>query len=1586
MHLKQSSERLKEKFIDEFERKPFRPCRLFLSATDMKSRAVVRHASDIDPAVAFDSALDQLINAIGSIEPTILRADWVVDAEAMTWEQLLKLIGQIRRNYFKPGIALSPDFSIAFTECELNANLMLYDGNNNKGALNIDRANAYCRTRFNRDFPALKPDAPVVVFNTGGAFVIDGEEPQSIDGAEHRRVSPIDPNLILSIARSGANHLARQIQDDGRFVYGLFPCDDRIVPSYNSLRHFSSIFAMLDVYETYLPDERNEQLRQAIIRGIDYAVKKFVRWIKFPDGNTAAFIEEPSSKEFKLGALGVPIVTLAKFTDVMRTPKYLPLMNALARGIITMQKPDGSFVHVLNSTDLSIKEPFRIVYYDGEAVFGLMRLYSFTREPWLLEAAQSAFDRFIATDHWKHHDHWLSYAVNELTKYDPRPEYFEFGIKNFIDHLRFIYHRDTQYPTLMELMMAADTMLERMKSMPEMSSLLSTVNFEDFYAAMEARAANMLNGYFYPEFAMYFARPESINGTFFMRHHEFRARNDDIEHFLSGFVAYRRYLARRDHAPQPSAALISNSATPIQIVEPVEPVEDSVQSVEPVQDVSDSNNTAEIFFGGDVVLARRMHWRVNECRQFGNIPAMINADLRIVNLECVISTLGEQGQEKGEGGPFYFHGRPELLNILNDAGIEVVLTANNHPGDYGRDAVLDHVNYLDKAGLIHCGAGANIDEASKPVFVKVKDLSVAIFSVDATMKYFASTDNDAGTWYLPPKDIELWRKTFTDKIADARKHADVVIVAPHWGLPNIKEPLDYMKTLGRVLIDCGADAVLGCHSHNIHYMEKYNERPIVYDTGDFLFETRGEHDACGLSLTIDRDGVKRLRFIPLRNGYGYVVPATRSRDRINNWFAELCRAAGTEVEIRNGAVEMDLNPAPRGAETTINRSNDELIIAPSNMEHHRIEPLNEPRPEWIVDKVPDDAIIGPRALGPLLMVGYRVPPECRTMNTRRMLYVETYWKLNQPFEGKCSALIEARPIHECNMAPYGNGMEHDLCDWMWPVNRWKPGVIYREKFGLRAPDLKRISNVPLQIQIRLNVNGKWFGPFKDPHLIELQLPHAPHFNRTFPDIIYRSKPGQCWNAEQIRQVTGGRWLVVPPDDWFANSIVRGRNSMKELPAPHMFVVSTPGRVDFHEGNKADRVDTHGILKRVADRTVGAIVERYVEGLPPNYPQLLVEDPIKAGIELGFAARRRFNGKVIAITGTVGKSSVTDMLKFALQHRKFIATVENYNSRVGVPLLLASLARDYDYAIVEIAMSALWMNRGPITDDINPDVSIITQIGMSQTISPSVRSLDDIIKVKAKVFQGMADGGVAVYHDQLEGFDYVRERATKYAARQIVCGSSDNATSKILDIKDVENGHEVRAEIEGEAVQFKVTPYGMASVMNMMLVLGALKAVGEDIQAAVERLNDYQPMYGRLEYNDVEFDGKNVRVIDDSWNAEVLSFKRALTAAPHMKKPNGRMIGVLGRIVNLGKLAPELHRELRDPIVETNFDYIVTHGPEMIYLREVLPKENLGPHFENAQELVEHLKTVLRDDDTILIKGSRRDSDFGTIGLILIGKQ
>lgn len=567
MSLDQLARRLCLAFLNTPSIYDTKPCRLFLAASDMKTRALTRHASSPDPADAWTDALASLKSVLGNTKPTILRADWVVDEQHMTWAEFLKLIGKTRRNYFRQGVALDLEYNVAFTESELNANAMLYrDGKEGSKycVVRPKRFEEYYKTRFERECQMPAPNDPVVVFTTNGLFISDDEKtPLPLTGtglnAGHRDVSQIDEASFLQFARNGAAYLAKEVQKNGRFIYGHYPCFDKIVPGYNTLRHFSSIFAMLDVYETY-GRIGNSKLGAAINKALRYGIDTFIRHRTLEDGSDAAYPVDLDEDEIKLGALGMTLLALVKHADLMKTKKNLPLMEAIARGIYSMQNPDGSFVHVLNAADYTVKEPFRIVYYDGEAVFGMMRLYSLTRDEKLRAASELAFKRFIATDHWENHDHWLSYAANELTTYEPKREYFEFGINNFLSFLPFIYHRDTQFPTLLELTMAADAMIERLKTMPEMSDLLSKVPLDDFYASAESRAKNLLNGYFYPELAMFFKKPSSIVGSFFIRHHAFRVRTDDVEHFLSGFVAYRRYLAHRDHEPQPSQELLASKA------------------------------------------------------------------------------------------------------------------------------------------------------------------------------------------------------------------------------------------------------------------------------------------------------------------------------------------------------------------------------------------------------------------------------------------------------------------------------------------------------------------------------------------------------------------------------------------------------------------------------------------------------------------------------------------------------------------------------------------------------------------------------------------------------------------------------------------------------------------------------------------------------------------------------------------------------------------------------------------------------------------------------------------------------------------
>lgn len=524
---------------------PYPAVTLFFSVSDQRERAEVVHASGRSLESAWQKGLAKLrgVMARKRLKGMWLRIDWVDGVEAMRWRDLKEHLHKTKRNYFRHAIALDRDLSIAFLEQELNANAMLYGGNKiDHAVLNEKNFLIYARRRHGAGLRIdFSDEREVFVLSTSGVFCDEDGNVVALNGpcldAGRRQIDRLSVDDVTSLIKSSSGFLARQVGPDGAFVYGYHPCFDRQINAYNTLRHASTTYAMIEAWEV----TRDDALKASIDRSLGYLCGQCIHTIMTPDGNKAAFLVDVGD-EIKLGGNAVAILALSRYAAATGTKEFHPLLEKLALGIRFMQNPeDGSFVHVLNFPDLSLKQPFRTIYYEGEAAFGLMQLYSLTEDERWLETVEKAFGHFIEKGHWKYHDHWLSYCVNELTRYRPEERYFRFGIRNVSGYLDFVLQRITTFPTLLELMMASREMVARIEELPALRHLLSEIDLPKFNRALEYRAHYLLNGYFWPEIAMYFRNPSCIVGSFFIRHHAFRVRIDDVEHYLSGFVAYRKY-------------------------------------------------------------------------------------------------------------------------------------------------------------------------------------------------------------------------------------------------------------------------------------------------------------------------------------------------------------------------------------------------------------------------------------------------------------------------------------------------------------------------------------------------------------------------------------------------------------------------------------------------------------------------------------------------------------------------------------------------------------------------------------------------------------------------------------------------------------------------------------------------------------------------------------------------------------------------------------------------------------------------------------------------------------------------------------
>jgi UDP-N-acetylmuramoyl-tripeptide--D-alanyl-D-alanine ligase len=452
----------------------------------------------------------------------------------------------------------------------------------------------------------------------------------------------------------------------------------------------------------------------------------------------------------------------------------------------------------------------------------------------------------------------------------------------------------------------------------------------------------------------------------------------------------------------------------------------------------------------------------------------------------------------------------------------------------------------------------------------------------------------------------------------------------------------------------------------------------------------------------------------------------------------------------------------------------------------------------------------------------------------------------------------------------------------------------------------------------------------------------------------KNKNDILWTSEEMAKATGGEAAM----SFNATGISIDTRTLKKGEA---FLAL-----------KGDRLDGHEFVEAAFRAGAScAIVSRDYAPKDPSWPLLRVDDTMAALIALGRASRERTRAVVIGVTGSAGKTGTKEMIAVMLEAEgKTHASKKSFNNHWGVPLTLANLPKDADFAVFEMGMNHKG-EMAALTAQVRPQIVVIT------TIEPAhiehFKTLEAIADAKAEIFEGMDDKGVAILNFDNPHFARLKAAAEKRGLRKIYgFGEEEGAQARLVDCTLHSDSSRVTADILGERVKYKIAIPGRHIVTNSLGALCAVKAAAGELTAAVEALKQSTPVEGRGNRIEIVLEaGKPpLTIIDESYNANpasmLASFKVFELVNP---APGGRRIAVLGDMLELGKDGPRLHAELANPLLRAKTELLFCCGPQMDALYNALPEGWRGAHADDSKSLVARVIEAVRPGDVLLIKGS-----------------
>jgi UDP-N-acetylmuramoyl-tripeptide--D-alanyl-D-alanine ligase len=444
-----------------------------------------------------------------------------------------------------------------------------------------------------------------------------------------------------------------------------------------------------------------------------------------------------------------------------------------------------------------------------------------------------------------------------------------------------------------------------------------------------------------------------------------------------------------------------------------------------------------------------------------------------------------------------------------------------------------------------------------------------------------------------------------------------------------------------------------------------------------------------------------------------------------------------------------------------------------------------------------------------------------------------------------------------------------------------------------------------------------------------------------------------WTASDAAAATGG----ASRPDWVATGVSIDTRSL--------------ARGDLYVALRGPNHDGHDFVGAALQRgAAAAMVDQEITEAPIAAPLLRVADTLTGLAALAAAGRNRSRARIVAVTGSVGKTGTKEALRIALDSSSpTYASAGGLNNHWGAPLSLARLPPDACYGVFELGMN----HPGEIADLtrlVRPHVAVITTVEPAHLgFFPSVEAIAD---AKAEIFLGLEPGGTAVLNRDNPYYARLAVAAKRAGAVEILgFGAHPEAGARLIDCVLDSRGSTVEAAVCGRAVRFRVPVPGRHWVLNALAVLAAAQAAGAAVDHAAAALAQLEALPGRGRCHELAWCGGTLTVIDESYNASPAAMRAALgVLAATGPGAGARRVAVLGDMLELGDESERLHRELAEPLAAAKVDRVFLIGNAMAALEEVLPEAKRGGLWRLPEEAMPALLRFLEPGDVVTVKGSR----------------